>query len=135
MTQMLDFAHGHCMPLTGAFSLFSQFEAMQFAQFKGEEEDLVSGFRAALQDVPKARLEILKHTFDFLREVVRMSDLNRMNAQNVCRVFSATLLRGTDEMTSTLLRTPPSLMLLIAAPIPLTPCAGPFLIAATLTSF
>jgi hypothetical protein len=81
-----------------------QFHALQQAQFSGEADSMLGKYRAALSGVPPLRLEILKHTFDFLRDVVRVKEQNRMNAQNVCRVFSATLLRGTDEMKSTLFR-------------------------------
>ena len=67
---------------------------------------MLEKYRTVLSGVPPKRLAILKHTFDFLRDVVRVQEQNRMNAQNLCRVFSATLLRGTDEMTSTLLCMP-----------------------------
>jgi hypothetical protein len=59
-------------------------------------------FKQALSMVGASRVNIIRHMFAFMRKVASEARHNRMDACNVCRVFSASLLRHPNDLQSAL---------------------------------
>lgn len=66
----------HALCLTELTCL--QFDALQKAQFDSDDARMrLDGFRGCLARIPKKRLDLLRHMFEFLRNVVREHKHNR----------------------------------------------------------
>lgn len=64
--------------------------------------DRIRLFKQALVQIGDPRFNLIRHMFCFLRRVAGEARHNKMDACNVCRVFSASLLRHPNDLQSAL---------------------------------
>jgi hypothetical protein len=61
------------------------------------EADMAVKFKELLAKLPRSHVDLLRHLFDFLREITALKDLNKMTNMNVGICFNPNLLRCTEE--------------------------------------
>mmetsp|Transcript_97335 Transcript_97335/g.142451 ORF Transcript_97335/g.142451 Transcript_97335/m.142451 type:complete len:381 (-) Transcript_97335:1300-2442(-) len=64
--------------------------------------EMVAQLREAIQTLPSHRLQLLRHVVAFLRQAAKQQGCSRMGVSNLCKVFAASLLRHSNDLTTVL---------------------------------